>query len=87
MTTKTLLSFGLSEGNRVKYKKANNNICFCKISKNVWSKLYHAENSKTWGQTEQSQMIQLITSHLIRIYHISSVIRWIFFSSKTIPKI
>ena len=33
------------------YQKADNKIFVCKFSKNVKSKLYHIENSKTRGQT------------------------------------
>ena len=32
-------------------QKADNKIFVCKFSKNVKSKLYHIENSKTRGQT------------------------------------
>ena len=33
------------------YQKADNKIFVCKFSKNIKSKLYHIENSKTRGQT------------------------------------
>ena len=38
------------------------------MTKNVKSKLYHIESSKTGGQTVQIQMRWFILSHLIKIY-------------------
>ena len=38
-------------GGNFNYRKADDKIFVCKFSKNVKSKLYHIENSKTRGQT------------------------------------
>ena len=52
-----------------------------KLEKNISSKLYQTDNSKTRGQTEWTQMRWLIMSHLIWIY---SVCEFNFFVSATL---
>ena len=49
-------------------QKVDNKNYVCKFSKNVKSKLYDIENSKTRWQTVWIYMSWLIMSHLIKIY-------------------